>query len=167
MMLLYELGIKNDNMLWYFNQVKEGQSRDGYFRNRPIGFLYSPDTHDAPSISKATNSYLWKDFGWATMRNNWNKDATMIAVKSGYTWNHSHADANSFIIFHKGVEIIKDAGNCSYPNPEYRNYFFQSDAHNVILFNGEGQPKTQQYHGAPLRGNLYYMMDAGNTKYLS
>lgn len=166
MMLLYELGIRNDNMLWYFNQVEEGQNRDGYFRNRPIGFLYTPDTHNAPSIPTATNSYLWKDFGWATMRNNWNKDATMIAVKSGYTWNHSHADANSFVIFHKGVEIIKDAGNCSYPNPAYRNYFFQSDAHNVILFNGEGQPRTQQYHGAPLRGNLYYMMDAGNMKYV-
>ena len=70
------------------------------------------------------------------------------------------------MIFHKGVEIIKDAGNCSYPNPAYRNYFFQSDAHNVILFNGEGQPRTQQYHGAPLRGYLYDLMDGGDTKYV-
>lgn len=43
------------------------------------------------------------------MRDSWDKDATMLAVKSGMTWNHSHADANSFIIFHKGTDIIKDA----------------------------------------------------------
>ena len=166
MMLLYALGIRNDNMLWYFNQVKEGQHRDGYFRNRPMGFLYTPDTSHAPAMPTAATAHLWKDFGWATMRNAWNKDATMLAVKSGYTWNHSHADANSFILFHKGVEIIKDAGNCSYPKPEYRKYFFQSDAHNVVLMDGEGQPTTQQYHGAPLRGYLYYLMDGGNTKYV-
>ena len=71
----------------------------------------------------------------------------MLAVKSGHTWNHSHADANSFIVFHKGVDIIKDGGNCWYPNPAYRNYFFQSQAHNVVLFNGEGQPREQQYSG--------------------
>jgi hypothetical protein len=39
LMLLYALGIRNDNMLWYFAQVKEGQNRDGYFLNRPMGFL--------------------------------------------------------------------------------------------------------------------------------
>lgn len=166
MMLLYALGIRNDNMLWYFNQVAEGQHRDGFFRNRPMGFLYTPDTKMAPSKPDSQLSYIWKDFGWATMRNSWQKDATMLAVKSGYTWNHSHADANSFILFHNGVDIIKDGGNCWYPNPNYRNYFFQSEAHNVVLFNGEGQPREQQYHGAPLRGYLYYLMDNGNLKYV-
>ena len=100
------------------------------------------------------------------MRTSWEKDATMLAVKSGHTWNHSHADANSFIVFHKGVDIIKDGGNCWYPNPAYRNYFFQSQAHNVVLFNGEGQPREQQYSGSTLRGNLYHLLDAGNVKYV-
>lgn len=166
MMLLYELGIRNNNMLWYFNQVQEGQNRDGYFRNRPMGFLYTPDTHNAPSSPDSQLSYIWKDFGWATMRKSWDENSTLLAVKSGYTWNHSHADANSFVLFHNGVDIIKDGGNCWYPRPEYRNYFFQSDAHNVVLFNGKGQPKAQQYHGAPLRGYLYYLMDNGNMKYV-
>ncbi|HLP05558.1 MAG TPA: heparinase II/III family protein, partial [Paludibacter sp.] len=88
------------------------------------------------------------------------------AVKSGHTWNHSHADANSFIIFHKGVNIIKEAGNCWYPNPEYKDYFFQSPAHNVVLFNGEGQSTDQQYHGSMLDGQLSNLLDAGNIKYI-
>lgn len=166
MMLLYALGIKNDNMLWYMKQVQQGQHRDGYFLNRPMGFLYTPDLSKAPALPRIANSQLFSDFGWATMRTSWQKDATMLAVKSGQTWNHSHADANSFILFHKGVDIIKDAGNCWYPNPAYREYFFQSQAHNVVLFNGKGQSKEQQYHGATLRGYLYHLMDAGDTKYI-
>lgn len=90
----------------------------------------------------------------------------MLAVKSGQTWNHSHADANSFILFYKGVDILKDAGNCWYPNPAYRNYFFQSQAHNVVLFNGEGQSREQQYQGSYLRGSLHYLMDNGKMKYV-
>lgn len=166
MMLLYALGIQRPDMLWYFNQVQDGQHRDGYFRNRPMGFLYMPDVRKAPETPDLPTSWLLKDFGWAMMRDSWKKDATMLAVKSGHTWNHSHADANSLILFHKGVDILKDAGNCSYPNPEYRGYFFQSDAHNVVLFNGEGQSREQQYEGSYLRGSLHHLMDNGQVKYV-
>ena len=166
LMLLYAMGIRNDNMLWNMNQVEQGQHRDGYFIDRPMGFLYTPDLSKAPQLPEIKKSQLFADFGWATMRTSWEKDATMLAVKSGHTWNHSHADANSFIIFHKGVDIIKDAGNCWYPNPSYRNYFFQSEAHNVVLFNGKGQSREQQYHGSMLRGYLHYLLDADNVKYV-
>ena len=166
MMLLYALGMKDPTILWSISQVEQGQHRDGYFLNRPMGFLYTPDLSKAPAIPQLPTSQLFSDFGWATMRNSWEKDATMLAVKSGHTWNHSHADANSFIIFHKGVDIIKDGGNCWYPNPAYRNYFFQSQAHNVVQFNGEGQPREQQYSGSTLRGYLYHLLDAGNVKYV-
>lgn len=166
LMLLYALGIKDNNMLWYMQQVEQGQHRDGYFLNRPMGFLYTPDLTYAPELPDLETSQLFADFGWATMRTSWEKDATMLAVKSGHTWNHSHADANSFILYHKGVDIIKDAGNCWYPNPNYRNYFFQSRAHNVVLFNGNGQNKEQQYHGSTLRGYLHHLLDGGNIRYL-
>lgn len=166
LMLLYELGIRDRDMLWYMNQVEQGQHRDGYFLNRPMGFLYTPDLKDAPAEPALKHSQLFADFGWATMRDSWQKDASMLAVKSGHTWNHSHADANSFILFHKGVDIIKDAGNCWYPNPAYRNYFFQSEAHNVVLFNGQGQSREQQYHGSMLRGSLHHLLDGGNIKYV-
>lgn len=43
MMLLYALGVKDEKILWYINQVEQGQHRDGYFLNRPMGFLYTPD----------------------------------------------------------------------------------------------------------------------------
>lgn len=166
LMYLYALGNKDKNILWYLNQVTDGQNREGNYRNTPIGFLYFPDTQTTPAVPDLAKSQLFSDFGWASFRTSWEKDATMLAVKSGHTWNHSHADANSFVIFHKGEKIIKDAGNCSYPNPEYGKYFFQSQAHNVVLFNGEGQPANQQYEGSLLDGSLHSLMDAGNIKYI-
>lgn len=151
---------------WYLTQAAKGRFHEGADRATPIGFLYTPDLSKAPAEPELPNSHLWTDFGWATMRDSWAPDATMLAVKSGMTWNHSHADANSLILFHKGVDIIKDAGNCSYGRPEYRNYFFQSDAHNVIKFNGQGQSRHQQYHGTMLPGSVSNLLDGGNIKYV-
>lgn len=166
MLLAYAMGEENLAALWYATQIEPGQHREGFPMIFPMGFLYTPDLSQAPSTPDLPTSHLWKDFGWATMRNSWDKDATMLAVKSGATWNHSHADANSLILFHKGVDIVKDAGNCSYGRPEYREYFFQSPAHNVVLFNGGGQPSYQQYHGTMLPGSVSNLTDGGNIKYV-
>lgn len=166
MLLAYAMGDRSPETLWYAAQVEPGQHREGFPLHFPMGFLYTPDLKNAPKTPDLPTSHLWKDFGWATMRDSWEKDATMLAVKSGMTWNHSHADANSFILFHKGVDILKDAGNCSYGKPEYRNYFFQSDAHNVVKFNGEGQSTYQQYHGTMLPGTVSNLVDGGNVKYV-
>ncbi len=163
---LWALGHKDPNILWYLSQLKEGQNREGHFLNTPIGFLYMPSLKGHAAEPKASLTQLWEDFGWATLRSSWKPDATLLAVKSGYTWNHSHADANSFQIFHHGQPIIIDPENSWYGSPEYRGYFFQSQSHNVVLFNNQGQPTEQQYHGAPLRGYLHHLMDAGSMKYL-
>lgn len=166
MILAYAMGCENPALLWYLDQLEPGQHREGFPLHFPMGFLYSPRGKKAPVDPSLPTSHLWSDFGWATMRDSWKPDGTMLAVKSGTTWNHSHADANSLIVFHKGVDIIKDAGNCSYGKPEYRNYFFQSDAHNVVKFNGEGQPTFQQYHGTMLPGSVSGLVDGGNIKYV-
>jgi hypothetical protein len=166
MFLAYAMGATDPTTLWYANQIEPNQHREGFPRNFPMGFLYTPDLKSAPATPNLPLSKLWSDFGWATMRNSWSKDATMLAVKSGMTWNHSHADANSFILFHNGEDIIKDAGNCSYGNENYRKYFFQSDAHNVIKFNGKGQSTYQQYHGTMLPGSLHYLLDGSGIKYV-
>lgn len=166
LMLLYALGYKDPAVLWYLAQETQGQHRDGYFLNRPMGMLYTPDFSHAPAEPDYPTSQLFSDLDWATMRTSWDKDATLLAMKCGHTWNHSHADASSFILFDKGIDIIKDGGNCWYPNPAYRNYFFQSEAHNVVLFNGKGQSRQQQYHGTMLRGQMDCLLDGGDMRYV-
>lgn len=164
--LAYTMGAKDPDALWYITQVRPGQHREGFAPWMPMGFLYIPDLKDAPAIPDASLDRVWSDFGWATMRDSWEPDATMLAVKSGMTWNHAHADAGSLILFHKGHDIIKDAGNSSYGTPEYRNYFFQSDAHNIVKFNGKGQSRYQQYHGTMLPGTVSSLVSGENVKYV-
>lgn len=164
--LLYALGYRNPNMLWYISQVHDNQHREGLFPTMPLGLVYEPDISHTPALPDLPTSALFADMNWAMMRNAWTKDATLLAVKSGYTWNHAHADANSFILYHKGEAVIKDAGNSWYGSKDYPAYFVQSEAHNVVLFNGKAQPKEQQYNGSPLHGQLSELMDGGNIKYL-
>lgn len=166
MLLAYAMGEKNPDVKWYVNQLTEEQHREGFPRSFPMGFLYTPDLKDAPVLPSSDLDRVWEDFGWATMRDSYMPDATMLAVKSGMTWNHAHADAGSIILFHNGEDIIKDAGNCSYGRPEYRNYFFQSDAHNIVKFNGKGQSAYQQYHGTMLPGYVGGLTSGNGLKYV-
>ncbi|MET3879045.1 heparinase II/III family protein [Chitinophaga sp. OAE865] len=164
--LLYAMGDHHTNNLWYLSQIEKFQHREGLFVNTPIGITYQPDMRKAPAVPDLSTSEIFSTIGWASLRNSWKKDATMLGVKSGYTWNHSHADANSFILFHKGEAIIKDPGNSGYGSDEYADYFFQSQAHNVILFNGQAQPAEQQYYGSPEKGHLSNLLDGGHIKYI-
>lgn len=167
MMFLWNLGVKDDNILWYMSHLEDNQHRDVMGINSPIGFLYMPymNGKKTPDVD-LPDECLWDTFGWATMRDSWDKDATMLAVKSGHTWNHAHADANSFILYHKGEDIIRDGGNCNYGQTPYREYFFQSPAHNIVTFNGEAQPRLQQYQGSMVDGRLSGMMSLGDTRYV-
>ncbi len=166
LLLAGAMGEQTPEMLWYFNQMSPKQHAEAYGLHTPVGFLYAIDASDAPATPGLPTSQLWRDFGWATMRDSWNRDATLLGVKSGVTWNHAHADANSFILFHKGVDILKDAGKCGYGKPEYRDYFFQSDAHNVVKFNGQGQPREQQDFASMLPGQLSNLLDGGHIRYV-
>ena len=163
--MLYAYGYEDNDLVWYLTKEQPHQHREGLYMDMPLGFLYMPDFKLAPRLPNKPTSILFSDFGWTTMRNSWEDNSTMLAVKCGHTWNHAHADASSLILFHKGVDIIKDAGNCGYSKKEYRNYFFQSEAHNVVLFNGKGQSRQQQYSGSMLDGKITDMLDAGNIKF--
>jgi hypothetical protein len=112
------------------------------------------------------NSQAYPDMGWAMLRSSWENDATLLAVKSGYTWNHAHADAGSFILFKDGVPLITDSGHCAYYKPEYTTYYRQSRAHNVVLFNGSGQPEEDLFLGCKFPGHLHSLIDGLGLKYI-
>ena len=114
----------------------------------------------------APNSCIYPDMGWAMMRSSWEKDATFLAMKSGYTWNHAHADAGSFILFKQGMPLIIDSGTCSYEREEYHDYYCQSRAHNVILFDGAGQPPEDLGAGCKFPGRMHSLIDGLGLKYV-
>jgi hypothetical protein len=119
-----------------------------------------------PALTNAPNSCIYPDMGWAMLRSSWENDATFLAMKSGYTWNHAHADAGSFILFKQGAPLIIDSGTCTYSRKEYADYYCQSRAHNVILFDGAGQPPGDIYFGCKFPGRLHNLVDGLGLKYL-
>jgi hypothetical protein len=157
--LLLINGYEDARLRWYLKRIgKEFSS--------PLGLVYydSNKTKAPPDDLKTSSIYL--DIGWASMRSSWDDDATMLAVKSGFTWNHAHADAGSFMLFHKGKPLVIDSGNCSYGRREYLDYYCQSRAHNVVLFNGQGQESEDLYRGVKESGRLYSLVDQEGLKYV-
>jgi hypothetical protein len=166
--LLWHLGYRNNNYAWYIKNASKGTDKEGLQLGTPNGLaLYPklPKLNENYKTNLAT-SKLFKDMGWATMRSSWKKNATMLAVKSGFTWNHTHADAGSYILFHKGKNLIIDSGNSSYGNPLYTQYYCQSEAHNTVLFNGEGQNRKDPYFGVGNPGSLHNLLEGDNFKYI-
>ena len=167
-LLLWNLGFQKDAYAWYLYKSMKGNDKEAIQLDTPNGLILNPNLPELPEnyTPEMNLSQIYKDMGWATMRNSWGDNATMVAVKSGLTWNHTHADAGSFIVFHNGKYLIIDSGNSSYGNPLYTQYYCQSEAHNVVLFNGEGQDREDPYFGVVNHGSLHNLVDAGDFKYL-
>lgn len=119
----------------------------------------------APQISPPL-SCIYPEMGWAIFRSSWERDATLLAAKSGYTWNHAHADAGSFMLFHHGKPLIIDSGTCKYSRPEYTTYYRASRAHNVILFNNQGQPPEDLSLGCKFSGRMHSLIDGIGLRYV-
>ncbi|MFY7910011.1 MAG: heparinase II/III domain-containing protein [Emticicia sp.] len=164
--LMLALGLGKNYYQWYLNEIGLSEGREDLNINTPLGFLYHPKFEQIKASNPLPNAAMYKDMGWATFRDSWKKDATLLGVKSGYTWNHAHADAGSFVLYHKGQYLLIDGGDVSYGLPEYSSYFVRSEAHNVLLFNGTAQDPQDQYHAVKNPGSLHHLIDANNLKYV-
>ena len=147
---------------WYLNRTDSGLGD-------PVGLVYYElRPQDSPPNDFA-QSMLYPDIGWAILRSTWKKDATMLAIKSGFAWNHAHPDAGSFILFHNGEPLIIDSGNCSYSRREYTSYYRHSKAHNVILSDGHGQNPEDCGNGdrgTVTPGRIHKLIDAAGLRYV-
>ncbi len=162
-------GVRNRRQLWLLARTTQTDFKEAISQNSPLGLVFYPTQAEldaAPDEPNLPTLCVYKDMGWAIMRDSWKDDSTMLGIKSGFTWNHAHADAGSFILFHKGENLLVDSGNCWYGKPEYDSYYRQSQAHNVVLFNGEGENPEDAYYGSKFPGAILHAVDAGNLKYV-
>jgi hypothetical protein len=158
MLLLAACGFANPDAARYLAHV----------HTHPQGTLLSL-LRQTPQPTAQVDSQLscvYGHMGWATMRSSWENDATFLAMKSGYTWNHAHADAGTFVLFKNGKPLIIDSGTCKYSRPEYTTYYRTSRAHNVILLNGQGQPEEDIGLGCKFPGHLHSLIDGHGLKYV-
>lgn len=183
--LMMALGLGQEHYHWYLNEIGHSEGREDMNLNTPLGLLYHPTElrimndelriKDKKSTLGILNSTLsnplptaamYKDMAWGMLRSSWAKDATLLGVKSGYTWNHAHADAGSFVLYHQGQYLLIDGGDVSYGLPEYSSYFVRSEAHNIMLFNEKAQDSQDQYHAVKTAGQLHHLIDGGSLKYI-
>jgi oligo-alginate lyase len=174
--LLWSLGYRNPGVLWYMNQCRGGRGNrqtqagdGGLMLGSPSGLLYAPTAQEVaaiPELPDVPQSKIFPDMGWVTMRSSWDKDATLLGIKSGYTWNHAHADTGSFILFHCGKYLLIDSGKSGYSTPEYDDYYRQSIAHSVVTFNGRAENPEDTYFGSKFHGTVSHLLDAGDLRYV-
>jgi len=160
--LLLANGYDKPEYHWYLTRTDRGL-------NNPVGLLYDNMQTVESVHNDFTQSMLYPDIGWAVLRSSWRDNATMLAIKSGFAWNHAHPDAGSFILFHHGVPLIIDSGNCSYSRREYTSYYRHSKAHNVILTDGHAQNPEDCGNGdrgTVTPGRVPRLMDAAGLKYV-
>jgi hypothetical protein len=160
--LLLANGYRKASYQWYLTRT-DPETSD------PIALLYDKTQPVAQPPGNLRKSVLYPDIGWAVLRSSWENNATLLAVKSGFTWNHAHPDAGSFVLFHAGKPLIIDSGNCSYSRPEYSSYYRQSKAHNVVLIDGEAQnPEacSRGDRGVAVPGSLHHLLNAADLKYV-
>ncbi|TRX11280.1 DUF4962 domain-containing protein [Flavobacterium gawalongense] len=167
-LLLWNLGVHKDRYAWYLQKTMRGSDKEGLEMDSPQGLILHPDFSNQKEVKAPDlpESKLFSDLGWATLRNSWKDNATMLGIKCGTTWNHAHADAGSFILFHNGKNLLIDSGNSSYGRPEYTEYYCQSEAHNVALFNGKAQSRKDPYFGVKNEGHLYNLLETDKMKYI-
>jgi len=137
--------------------------------NDPVALVYDDTQPVQHPPKEMPTSMLYPDIGWAVLRSSWANDATLLAVKSGFTWNHAHPDAGSFVLFHARKPLLIDSGKCSYSRREYSNYYRQSKAHNVVLIDGEAQnPEacSRGDRGVATPGRLHHLLDSAGIKYV-
>lgn len=129
-------------------------------------FLYPEQLGgDFGSLANLPVNMVFDHSGYAYLRTSWEKDATLLAVRCGYSWNHAHDDAGHFMLFADGAPVIPDAGNCSYDLPEYGSYYKTCEAHNMITINGRAQREDVLFRGSKFPGSVSHLVD-GPMKYL-
>ncbi len=152
-----DLGI----LRFYVNNRKNSENADALHKLMRFKELYL-----APEKIPEKLSVCYKNIGWAVFRDSFEEDANLLAVKCGDSWNHAHCDASHFILFRKGIPEIFDSSRCSYGNDIYRDYYVQSKAHNVVLWNGLGQFPDDHHHHVRPKGELHNFIANGDFRYV-
>lgn len=162
MRLLLANGFRGAGYEWYVR-------RTGLGLDDPVSLVTGGVGLSQEGLPELRRSIQYPEIGWAMMRDSWEDDATLLAVKSGFSWNHAHPDAGSFVLFHGGRPLIIDSGNCSYSRREYSAYYRQSRAHNVVVVDGEAQSLedvARGDRGVAIPGRVDHLLDAVGVRYV-
>ena len=132
-------------------------------------FLYGRKLGVAPAPPPLAYLAGNKQGGCALMRSSWEDDATVVGFRcTDFFGQHLHLDQGSFFIYRNGM-LALDAGLYQRVGGSQMN----TDAHNTLLFGGEGQRPQKFQSAATLdaftqrlgkgleTGDILFFLDAG------
>lgn len=120
---------------WYFSHIT-GDMDSLTLLEAP----YPLPVNLATSLAPPPNAQLFPGIGWAAMHNNMSiPTGTSLYFKSSQygSYNHSHADQNSFLLQRGGVPLLWSSGyDDYYGSPLWSSWYRQTKAHNGITYDG-------------------------------
>lgn len=155
-------GIKTPELRWYVQQCK--RHKDVFCTSE---LFYYNDIYNGEIKKPDVKNIVYENIGWAIFRDSNADNANMLAVKCGDTWNHAHADAGTFVFYFNGEDIISEDSHSYYGANAYLEYIVTSKAHNVVLYNDEGQHHMDFHNHARNKGRLYNFTDEVGFKYVA
>lgn len=124
---------------WYERQTFGEDGSDIWLLMAPFG------STDDPALPAGTgNARLFPSVGMAAMHSDLSaRNRMSVYFKSSPygSFNHSHADQNSFVVHARGKPLLVSSGHYDYyGSPHWSGWYRQTRAHNAITFDGgEGQ----------------------------
>lgn len=117
---------------WYLGESQpDASSLDRFLTSAPGGPVGSPD--DLPP------SWVSEDWGWAALRSGWDKEDGLLAfISSPSNLEHTHYDANHFVIATNKTWIVFDPGYQVLASGPL-NTFSSGFVHNTLHVDGAGQ----------------------------
>lgn len=163
--------LQDDRMLNYFMKLKEEltESLEFYFYPEHPAKISNNNESWEKGRERESQHLLLEHTGIAVIRSRQQEAASQelyFAIKTGEAWNHNHLDAGTFVLVAGGNEFIVDSGHCSYSKPQYSQYYCSSQAHNVVLHEGQGIPAEASYAGTKFPGRIPVLLSAGDYCYL-
>lgn len=162
----WAMGDRNPAYLRYIDGFAGGAGKDAWADATNLPYLPDAASRSHASLAALPTSSIFKSEGLVTLRDGWADGATMVALKSGFTWNHNHADAGSFILYHHGKALLADSGHSGYSTPEYDGYYRQSVAHNIVTIDGKAEPPGDLYDGSRFMGGVDHLIDTPGFRYV-
>ncbi|MES2310015.1 MAG: heparinase II/III family protein, partial [Verrucomicrobiota bacterium] len=101
---------------------------------------YNPEEKDK-SVSKPFSGFRsYPMFGFHPWRGKIGKEDVLMGLVAGKEQKgHKHPDTGALLLYAGNDYLLTDAGTCVYSDPDGKNYFQKTFAHNTILVDGEGQ----------------------------
>jgi len=135
--------IKPDGLLPQIGDTQSIKPGNQLWKDNPV-YQYAK-TQGRKGQPPEENDIVFPEAGYAIFRDSWAKKelSTYVMFTAAYHTNyHKHSDDLSLWIYARGSDILVESGPDGYNKDEFSNYCYSSFAHNVLIVDHKGLPRT-------------------------